>query len=438
MALTNLTKPRARWATFKLKAANAISRSLYEKLCEQPVSIKSFGAKVDGTTDDTDAIRATIDFAHAMMNGNGKVFLTAGDIKYTSFYVPATVELVGAGRKTRLYPTNESGTYGLSVAANAVARDFFIYGDNSQGWGLQVSNNCQLKNVHIYNFKGDTTADDGIGLLLEGSWSSTFERVIVKQNRVDCVLGKDGTSLENNANTFYSCGFEYSVDEGFLIRKAAQTTLVGCWFGHHGIDNNDQGQAAFRCIDEKATVSLIGFYSEWTSIAVDMQGRTLELSNFRSSGNILIGKGKSFIQGGELFGYGGKIIPSAGSTGYALVVNCTHDLGYDIAPEAEDPEGRISLLNMGGHAMSMRQGLNIYGGKNLELNGGSGIEVNNGAPLRTNGTGGIGSNGGKIWVGGEDLEVVDSSRGLILKAPNTQRYRLQVDSSGNVTTTLVT
>lgn len=57
MNLTKLTKPRAKWITFKLKVTKAVSRSLYDKLTET-ISVKDFGAKGDGRSNDTEAFKA--------------------------------------------------------------------------------------------------------------------------------------------------------------------------------------------------------------------------------------------------------------------------------------------------------------------------------------------------------------------------------------------
>lgn len=54
MALTTLTKPRARWSTFKLKIAQAVSRSLYDKLTESGMSVKDFGVQEGQAEDQTD------------------------------------------------------------------------------------------------------------------------------------------------------------------------------------------------------------------------------------------------------------------------------------------------------------------------------------------------------------------------------------------------
>ena len=43
----------------------------------------------------------------------------------------------------------------------------------------------------------------------------------------------------------------------------------------------------------------------------------------------------------------------------------------------------------------------------------------------------------KLEVDSGDIEIDDSDRGLILRSPNGTRYRVQVDDSGNLTTTAV-
>ncbi|AUG87655.1 hypothetical protein [Vibrio phage VEN] len=77
LALTSLTKPRARWATFKLNTAMAVLRSLFDKLLDNSVSLKDFGAKGDGVTDDTSAIKNALDFVRGK-----RIFLHIPEGKY--------------------------------------------------------------------------------------------------------------------------------------------------------------------------------------------------------------------------------------------------------------------------------------------------------------------------------------------------------------------
>ena len=59
--------------------------------------------------------------------------------------------------------------------------------------------------------------------------------------------------------------------------------------------------------------------------------------------------------------------------------------------------------------------------------------------FKNSGNVGIGTNipASKLEVDGGDIEIDDSASGLILRSPNGTRYRVQVDNSGNLTTTAV-
>ena len=67
------------------------------------------------------------------------------------------------------------------------------------------------------------------------------------------------------------------------------------------------------------------------------------------------------------------------------------------------------------------------------------VNTDNILTLKGNGNVGIGttSPASKLTVTGGDAEVTGSDKGLILESPNGTRYRIQVDNSGNLTTTAV-
>lgn len=91
MALTNLTKPRARWATFKLKVANAVSRSLFDKIIDVGVSVKDFGAKGDGVTDDLQAFKDAVASGGVINVPEGTYLLS------NAVTLPSNTRLVGVG-----------------------------------------------------------------------------------------------------------------------------------------------------------------------------------------------------------------------------------------------------------------------------------------------------------------------------------------------------
>ncbi len=40
-------------------------------------------------------------------------------------------------------------------------------------------------------------------------------------------------------------------------------------------------------------------------------------------------------------------------------------------------------------------------------------------------------------IGADDIEITDFNKGIILTSPNSSRYRITVDNSGNLITTLI-
>ena len=87
---------------FTQQGTGAVSRSVQNKL-EEFVSVKDFGAKGDGTTDDATAIQAALDFVGARNSGGttgGTVYMPAGiyQIKSTLKIQYSNVKLQGAGK----------------------------------------------------------------------------------------------------------------------------------------------------------------------------------------------------------------------------------------------------------------------------------------------------------------------------------------------------
>lgn len=91
MALTKLTKPRARWATFKLKVAQAVERVLYDKLYDHGVSVKDYGAVGDNVADDTDALNAAFSSGEDSMLPKGEYKAKDVVISYFSYDVKTAI-----------------------------------------------------------------------------------------------------------------------------------------------------------------------------------------------------------------------------------------------------------------------------------------------------------------------------------------------------------
>lgn len=128
----------------------AVSRSVSSKL-QESVSVKDFGAIGDGTTDDTAAIQAAIDYAAPL----GKiVFVPAGTYKITSTLVKAQafygLNMMGEGYYlTRFsYPTLSSNTPclrivgGSGVLCGAKVEGIGFDGNASNTWAIEIRDQC--------------------------------------------------------------------------------------------------------------------------------------------------------------------------------------------------------------------------------------------------------------------------------------------------------
>lgn len=99
----------------------------------------------------------------------------------------------------------------------------------------------------------------------------------------------------------------------------------------------------------------------------------------------------------------------------------------------------IQTVESGGATVKMRSGsvgrFGTYSNNNLLFVSNSQDRMT----ITSGGNVGIGtaSPASKLEVDGGDIEVDDSASGLILRSPNGTRYRIQVDNSGNLTTTAV-
>ncbi|MEB6223708.1 glycosyl hydrolase family 28-related protein [Pantoea anthophila] len=120
----------------KSSAPGSVSRTILERL-DDSLSVKDFGAEGDGSTDDTAAIQALIDYASA----NGKcVFFPAGVYMVSQLVIKAKTRMFGLGRASRL---KRNSLNGLDL----------LYGVNSNAlWGTTDAN--------VTNFAHDVELHD--------------------------------------------------------------------------------------------------------------------------------------------------------------------------------------------------------------------------------------------------------------------------------------
>ena len=159
--------------------AGAVNRPINEKLAET-ISVKDFGAVGDGTTDDTTAIQAAINFAATAVSGStGAVvyFPTGTYMISTTINMPNRVGLQGAnGRGTEIKPTSGFASNYMFHAVNGTSSMF-------GSW---------IKDMHINGLGKNMTAP-----VYSQAWQETcgMERVLIQF---------DGTT---NAGFLYTDGY---------------------------------------------------------------------------------------------------------------------------------------------------------------------------------------------------------------------------------------
>lgn len=240
MSLTKLTKPRAWWATFKLKVAASVSRSLYDKLAERGLSPADFGGVPDWkssgtTTDNTDAFAACV--AAASTVGNGTIRLD-GKYAVRQVVIVDGITIRGSGRV-------KSGIYGHPDATAAEKRAL-VASSSFLGKGEHSNSNIEIHNTTI-----DGRGDYEFSCALR-TWNSEVKDCsIMGATNTDMLWSTttyDGDKLGaqtmvNNRCLYNLIGRERgTADYGLQVRdpsnKATDMNIVGNYLSGHKVANS--------------------------------------------------------------------------------------------------------------------------------------------------------------------------------------------------------
>ena len=158
------------------------------------VSVKSFGAKGDGVTDDAAAIQTAMD----SMSGGGTLEFPAGTYKYSDILRLTKPNVTLWGYGATLIPTNQTAA-GIQLAADNTN----IYGftrsaprswprfcggtpDISRCYGIYIFNS----NNHVIM---DNTMNHGDGILLNGVANALIARNTINKSTADAIYLTGGT-----------------------------------------------------------------------------------------------------------------------------------------------------------------------------------------------------------------------------------------------------
>jgi hypothetical protein len=297
----------------------AVTRTTASKLADV-VSVKDFGAKGDGTTDDTAACQAAVNYIISV--GGGQVFFPFGTyllngttgldgikhgihVPYTSSGIQGattSVDLIGAGRDTIL-KAGSASMYIIRYSSNlGCVRDLQILGNGTTLAGLA------LVGAHTTNDTGpaEITHNDFTrlfiyycvnGILLRcpansssGIYYNNFSDIYIVYNQT-ALAGQRGRGIylqnggpgsnnrntfrsiackrlntgieiqDGDTNTFYSCAFEDIGAGSTLPNNPGASIIIGSGVGFI----STEGNRFFGCTDESAVRGVVNAntYSEF-------------------------------------------------------------------------------------------------------------------------------------------------------------------------------
>lgn len=152
---------------FLQSGTGAIARTLQSK-DQDIVSVKDFGAVGNGTTDDTAAFQAGLDYLNSL--GIGTLYIPAGIYKVGALTLYPLVSIRGAGMyATVINPTTAGQTCFSLVSATSTVylssfSDFTIYSSsiaNVQGFQITLCRQVLLKNICFRGLLNNFTIDRG-------------------------------------------------------------------------------------------------------------------------------------------------------------------------------------------------------------------------------------------------------------------------------------
>lgn len=209
----------------------------------ESVSVKTYGAKGDGITDDTAAIQAAIDYVYS--SGGGTVYFPTGTYLVTSvvrnWTSPITVNIKGSGKRstvlkkfdTSVTPILDFSGVPAMLEPYSEISDLEINGNNVPSVdGLRVTNYGRwvLRDVFIQNCN--------YGLYCRGGLVFDVYDCTFQANLYGYYCEKSANNVYSNLVTFYGGQFSGNTTWGLYIKQASGVHIVGTDISFNGTSGN--------------------------------------------------------------------------------------------------------------------------------------------------------------------------------------------------------
>jgi len=157
-----------------------VGRYLSAKLLDV-VSVRDFGAKGDGTTDDTAAINAAIAYAKSTAYAGGKIFFPDG-----TYLISSTINLTGSG-----FALVGQSVRGTTILAGFTTSNILQIGNSN---GNDDNEEDGIYNLHVTS-QNKTTAGYAI-------WAEGVVNLVIDNVRMDGIIN-GGIDIENPVGTTF-------------------------------------------------------------------------------------------------------------------------------------------------------------------------------------------------------------------------------------------
>lgn len=240
-------------------------------------SVKEYGAVGDNSTDDTIAIQAAINAAHA--NGGGIVFLPAAQYKITTVLtLYSSITIQGEGMEISIIHQVTSGVNGMNASglSSICLYDFTLLGNGtgSTPGGSNIGLNFDYGgngNNPFHNFRNLRVSNWGSdGIRMQTPIVCTMQKVYCSYNGGHGFNWYEGGTSVN----FQNCWARQNSAAGYRFVTSVYQSLTGCAADNNGINYevlNAQSIGFFGCGSEGALVNGglyngYGFYIDNSSV----------------------------------------------------------------------------------------------------------------------------------------------------------------------------